>query len=94
MLTRIGHPCVHNNKVGLDMLTVRMERGTKSKASQSPPKNSERYRMWSPSYTVVNILVQLQGKCVQGSGVCVCVFGGAAVPLPIVSIFSLHLDKM
>ena len=71
MLTRIGHPCVHSNNVELDMFTVRMERGTKSKSSQSPPKNSERYRMWSPAYTVLNILVQLQGKCV-----CVCGGGG------------------
>ena len=41
----------------LDLLTD----GKASKAGRGHTKNSERYRMWSPAYTALSILIQLQG---------------------------------
>ena len=58
MLTRIEHPCVHNGSVSLDFLTE-LEKG-KNKHVGSGATN--RYKFWSPGYTVMSILMQLQGK--------------------------------
>ena len=57
MLTRIEHPCVENGRVSLDLLTVPTDRIKKA------PVCSQRYKMWSPTYTVLSVLVQLQGAC-------------------------------
>ena len=58
MKTRIEHPCVLNGWVRLEFLDVKTEK--KSRTIQ-PAANGERYKMWSPAYTVMSILIQLQG---------------------------------
>jgi len=58
MLTRIEHPCVKNGRIELDFLT-KVEQS--KRGAQAPSRNTERYRMWSPGYTVMSILIQLQG---------------------------------
>ena len=58
MLSRIEHPCVSNGRIELDFLTLKVEKG---KTARTATLNSERYRMWSPAYTVTSILIQLQG---------------------------------
>ncbi len=60
MLTRIEHPCVQGGRVGLDFLVLKVDKAKAS--SRAPAKNSDRYRMWSPAYTVTSILTQLQGS--------------------------------
>ena len=58
MLSRIEHPCVSNGRIELDFLVQRVEKGRTAKCATL---NSERYQMWSPAYTVMSILIQLQG---------------------------------
>jgi len=58
MLTRIEHPCVKNGRIELDFLT-KVEQS--KRGAQVPSRNTERYRMWSPGYTVMSVLIQLQG---------------------------------
>ena len=60
MLSRIEHPCVSNGQVGLDFLQVFSEY-QHGRTREAPPKNTQRYRMWSPAYTATSILLQLQG---------------------------------
>ena len=77
MLSRIEHPCVQFNRVGLDFLKQNMKR-TKCKQS---PRTTQRYHMWSPAYTAKSILIQLQGTAsveirlvwVLTTLLCVCV---------------------
>ena len=60
MMSRIQHPCVHIRRVGLDFLSLGSGR-TKCKRQRQPPRTTQRYHMWSPSYTARSILIQLQG---------------------------------
>ena len=63
MLSRIEHPCVYNGAIGLDFLKISTEIH-RSKSGQGAPKNTQRYGMWSPAYTVASIMIQLQGTVV------------------------------
>lgn len=60
MLTRIEHPCVHNGLVSLDFLTEQEKGG--GKGNRVTVGATNRYKFWSPGYTVMSILVQLQGE--------------------------------
>ena len=80
MLSRIEHPCVSNGRVGLDFLLQVYSEHQRGRAREAPPRNTQRYKMWSPAYTATSILIQLQGMICTSSDsmttplyVCVCV---------------------
>lgn len=65
MLTRIEHPCVHNGLVSLDFLTEQEKGG--GKGNRVTVGATNRYKFWSPGYTVMSILVQLQAFLFEGT---------------------------